>query len=213
MPSVGEFELPGMLRRIRRRADLSQRELARRCAVSQSMVAKVETGERDLPVGTLVTAAQLAGLRLALVDDLGDEVSGMTDGAVRDAGGRRFPAHLDTRFGDEDWWHGDQRYSRSQPWYTFDRVRPVRDYWRRRRGLADDHQLPHPDDAPEAREARRVEAARRQRQENYRQRVALGLTQPPVDFECTCPPLCDELDDRSGKPVHAEECPCRCDVS
>src|SRR6476660_4565168 len=148
MPSVGEFELPGMLRRIRRRADLSQRELAERCAVSQSMVAKVETGERDLPVGTLVAAAQLAGLRLALLDDLGDEVSAMTDRAVRDAGGRRFPAHLDTRFGDEDWWHGDQRYSRSQPWYTFDRVRPVRDYWRRRRGLADDHQLPHTGDAP-----------------------------------------------------------------
>jgi HTH-type transcriptional regulator/antitoxin HipB len=212
MPSVGEFELAGMLRRIRRRADLSQRELAQRCAVSQSLVAKVETGERDLPVRTLVAAARLAGLRLALLDDGGDEVLGMAVGAVRDTARRRVPAHLDTRFGDEDWWHGNERYSRSQPWYTFDRVRPVRDYWRRRRGLADDHQLPHADDSPAVRKARRAEAARRRREEDYRQRVALGLTQPPVEFDCTCPPLCDELDDYSGRPVHTEDCTCGCDV-
>ena len=32
-------------------------------------------------------------------------------------------------------------------------------------------------------------------------------------FTCSCPPACDELDDRSGKPVHAPGCACDCDVA
>ncbi|HYO36266.1 MAG TPA: helix-turn-helix transcriptional regulator, partial [Geodermatophilus sp.] len=86
-----------MLRRIRRTADLSQRELADGCGVSQSTVARAEAGRRDVGVGLLVTAARLAGLRLALLDAEGREVTPMDAAAVRDGGGRLFPAHLDTR--------------------------------------------------------------------------------------------------------------------
>jgi hypothetical protein len=96
----------------------------------------------------LARAAALAGLRLALLDAEGQEVPGMVDGSVRDEGGRRFPAHLDTRHGDVDWWHDDGRYSRVQPWYTFDRVRETRDHWRVRLGTPEDHQLPRPGDSP-----------------------------------------------------------------
>ena len=60
----------------------------------------------------------------------------MADGAVRDMSGRRFPAHLDTRYSDDGWWHGPERYSRAQPWYTFDRERTVRDWYRGRSGTA-----------------------------------------------------------------------------
>ena len=82
-------------------ADLSQRELADHCGVSQSMVARVENGHQDLAVRVLEVAARLAGLRLALLDDEGREVAGMAEDTVRDMGGRRFPAHLDTRYSDE----------------------------------------------------------------------------------------------------------------
>src|SRR5512133_2443951 len=104
MPRMaGDFDLAGAVRRIRRRADLSQRELADRCAVSQSAIARVENGRQDLSVRVLVAAARLAGLRLVLVDADGEEVTGMAENTVRDMGGRRFPAHLDTRYSDEGW--------------------------------------------------------------------------------------------------------------
>ena len=207
------FDLSGALRRIRRLGDLSQRELASTAGLSVSAVAHAEAGTRDLPVGGLVRAAATAGLRLALVGQDGAEVAGMNAQAVRDHAGRRFPAHLDTRYGDEAWWHGPERYSRQQPWYTFDRVRSTRDFWRNRLGTADDHQVPRPGDAPEERAAARRRAARLRREEDAARRLSEAPRRPPAaDFSCECPPRCAELDDWSGRPVHADGCPCRCDV-
>jgi HTH-type transcriptional regulator/antitoxin HipB len=211
---VADFDLSGALRRIRRIADLSQRELAAACELSQSAVAKAESGRGEFLVGALSRAADLAGLRLALLDAAGAEVAGMSHQAVRDQAGRRFPAHLDTRYGDEDWWHGTERYSREQPWYTFDRVRYTRDYWRGRQGTPTDHLQPQPGDSPADRAAARLQAARERRAEAARLRRLNGEVPPePEPWICTCPPLCDELDDRTGKPVHAPGCPCDCDVA
>src|SRR3954462_10937913 len=100
------FDLPGLLRRIRRSAALSQRELAARLSVSKSAIGAAESGAGGLDARVLAQAADVAGLRLALLDRSGAEVAAMADGSVRDEGGRRFPAHLDTRYGDVDWWHG-----------------------------------------------------------------------------------------------------------
>jgi transcriptional regulator with XRE-family HTH domain len=202
---VPSFDLPGVLRRIRRQADLSQRDLARATDTSKSTLAAAETGRIGFDARLLARAAAVAGLRLTLLDGDGAEVAGMSPDAVRDMGGRRFPAHLDTRYGDEAWWHGTERYSRTQPWYTFDRLRYTRDYWRGRQGTPDDHQLPQPGDSPAARLEARRRAARERRQ-----------NAPPPAIElwvCTCPPLCDELDDRTSKPVHAPQCTCDCDVA
>ncbi|WP_158550775.1 helix-turn-helix domain-containing protein [Geodermatophilus sp. TF02-6] len=210
---MDEFDLPGLLRRIRRQADLSQRELAAACGISASTVSHAEGGRRGLPTHVLARAAELAGLRLALVDAEGRQVPGMDPGAVRDEGGRRFPAHLDTRYGDEDWWHGDSRYSRQQPWYTYDRLRYTRDHWRGRLGVPDDHQLPQPGDSPAARRARRQQAAWQRRQEEVRRRREAGELPERQEWTCTCPPLCDELDDGSRRPVHAPDCPCGCDLA
>jgi transcriptional regulator with XRE-family HTH domain len=210
---AGAFDLCGVLRRIRRNADLSQRELAAAAGLSASAVAHAEAGSRDLPVGGLVRAAALAGLRLVLLDETGHEVAGMAAGAVRDRGRRRYPAHLDVRYSDQGWWAEFDRYTLVQPWYTFDRVRWSRDWLRREWGTPADHLLPGPDDSPAGRMRRRAESARRRRRE---ERERLGIATEawePLDFVCTCPPECDELDDRSGKPVHAEECPCGCDVA
>jgi transcriptional regulator with XRE-family HTH domain len=191
---------------------MSQRELARACGSSQSVIARAERSQHDVPAGVLARAAAVAGLRLALLDDSGDEVPPMSAEAVRDKANRRFPAHLDTRYGDEDWWHGDERYARPQPWYTFDRLRYTRDHWRERIGTPDDHLAPQPGDSPQARKAARQRAARQRREEELRRRREAGELRPSEEFECTCPLECDDLDDRSGRPVHASHCPCRCDV-
>jgi transcriptional regulator with XRE-family HTH domain len=211
---VTSFDLPGLLRRIRRTADASQRELADRLAVSKSAIAAAESGAGGLDARDLARAAEVAQLRLTVVDVDGREVTGMAGGAVRDQGGRRFPAHLDTRYGDEDWWHGDERYSREQPWYTFDRLRYTRDHWRDRLGTPADHQLPQPGDSPaERRAARRREVerrARRRQEEELARRRAGELPERP-EWTCTCPPLCAELD-TGERPRHAPDCPCGCDV-
>jgi HTH-type transcriptional regulator/antitoxin HipB len=208
---VDAFDLCGALRRIRRAADLSQRELAARIGVSKSAVAAAESGRAGLDVRAVARAAAEGGLQLGLVDEHGSKVTGMADGAVRDRGGRRFPAHLDTRYGDEGWWHGPHRYDRQQPWYTFDRDRWVRDRYRRH-GVPDDHQLPKPGDAPAERAARRREEALRRWREERERRLAAGEIRPTPLWTCDCPAACDELDDRSGRPVHAAECVCLCDV-
>jgi transcriptional regulator with XRE-family HTH domain len=209
---MSAFDLPGSLRRIRRIADFSQRDLAAAAGISASTVGEAESGSRDLPVSLLVRLAALGGLRLALLDGTGHEVVPMAAGAARDRANRRFPAHLDTRYGDEDWWHGDERYAREQPWYTFDRLRYTRDYWRGRAGTPDDHLVPTPEDSPWARKEARRRAARNLQEEERARRRAAGEVRSAPEWICTCPPACEDLDDRSGKPVHADECPCRCDV-
>jgi transcriptional regulator with XRE-family HTH domain len=79
---VADFDLSGALRRIRRIADMSQRELAAACGLSQSAVARVENGRGDLVVGELCRAAAVADLRLALLDPAGEAVAEMSRPAL-----------------------------------------------------------------------------------------------------------------------------------
>jgi transcriptional regulator with XRE-family HTH domain len=211
---VEEFDVPGALRRIRRLADTSQRELASACGVSQSAVAQAESGRRDLPVGTLARAAGLAGLRLVLLDAAGREICGMAPDTVRDRGRRRFPAHLDTHPTEERPALYAHRYDRPVPAYTVDRDRTARDRLRRRTGTPEDHHPDRPGDSPAERaEARRL-AARRARDEERRKRRLVAPWRPIDDgFTCTCPPICDEVDDGNGRPVHAPDCACGCDLA
>jgi HTH-type transcriptional regulator/antitoxin HipB len=211
---VSDFHLPGALRRIRRAADLSQRELAQALEVSKSYIGSAESGTAGLDVRVLARAAALAGLRLALVGATGDEVAGMSEASVRDRSDRRFPAHLDTRYSDEDWWHGPHRYDREQPWYTFDRDRRIRDMYRVRQGTPADHQLPQRGDSPEDRAAaRRREYLRSRAEERDRRFLAGEFRDLPEPFECACPPGCDDTDPVTGELAHAEGCPCACDVN
>lgn len=208
------FDLPGVLRRIRRIADLSQRELAAAAGVSAAAIGQAESGARDMSVRLVARIAALAGMRLALVDDSGSEVLPMSDEAVRDMSGRRFPAHLDTRYSEEHWWHGPHRYSRNRPWYTFDRDRRMRDVYRDRDGTPEDHQVPQPGDSPADRAlARRQDYWRRRAADRQRRFLAGEFAMLDPGFRCSCPAACDELDDWSGRPVHAEGCPCLCDLA
>jgi HTH-type transcriptional regulator/antitoxin HipB len=209
---VAAFDLPGVVRRIRREADLSQRELARHLGVSKSTIAAVEKGDRGLEARFLARAAELADMRLALLDAAGREVVGMEDGAVRDMSGRRFPAHLDTRYADEGWWHDAHHWTRPQVWYTFDLDRVYRDGRRRRLGTPGDHQLPQPGDSPRDRaRGRWARAEQRRRDELQRRFLAGELRTAGTDWVCTCPPECAALD-VGERPVHGADCPCGCDV-
>ena len=152
---VDAQQLPGLLRRIRRLVDMSQRDLAGAADVTPAALGRAEAGG-DLRVSQLLRIVAVAGLRLTLTDQQGGELPPMTGTAVRDGGGRLFPAHLDTRHGDEDWWHDAHRYSRRRPEYTFDRDRTARD-GRRRPDVPADHHVPGPGDSlAERRSARQI---------------------------------------------------------
>ena len=103
---MGPFdgEVPGLVRRIRRILDVSQRGLAALLEVSQSVVARWETGRTSPRVSVLQQLLRLAGLHARVHDDeTGEEVDPMRDDGARDHGGRRFPAHVDLTV--RGWWY------------------------------------------------------------------------------------------------------------
>jgi hypothetical protein len=100
-----------------------------------------------------------------------------------------------------------------ETWFTVDRDRPERDARRQRDGTPENHHPFRPGDSPQERKAARRREARLREQQEYQQLLESGALPPLQDFECTCPPRCDELDDWSGRPLHAEGCPCSCDLS
>lgn len=92
------MKLGAILRTLRRRADMSQRELATRAGIAQSHLARLETGANDNPrLRTLERLVGAASARLAVVDLDGTEPEPMATDVQLDAAGRRFPPHLDTR--------------------------------------------------------------------------------------------------------------------
>ncbi|KRF07608.1 hypothetical protein ASG88_01905 [Nocardioides sp. Soil777] len=92
----------GLVRRVRRRLDVSQRGLAEILGVEASRVARWETGRTPPGVGELEAVLALVGLRLVAVDAEGEVVDPMSEEAIRDRAGRRYPAHADLRTA--GWW-------------------------------------------------------------------------------------------------------------
>lgn len=129
---IGGYPLTGIVRRVRRAADFSQRELAKYAKLSPSTVAAIETGTITPSLRTLQRLLNAANYLLVVADVNGRLVvplevwQGVTDGA-----GRRYPAHLDTIldpvFG--DWWADG--YGLARPPETFRRNRAYRDFQRR----------------------------------------------------------------------------------
>jgi transcriptional regulator with XRE-family HTH domain len=100
--TVQDDELSGLIRRARRRAKLSQRDLAHHLGVSQSAVAKWETARTEPSARMLARILEVAGLHLVAVADDGTRVRPMNPVAARDAAHRRYPAH--TFVWSEGWW-------------------------------------------------------------------------------------------------------------
>ena len=134
---------------MRRRADLSQRQLAALAGVPASTVARIESGyAQDPRFRTVERLLRAGGLSLSVV---GSRVAwwidfGTPGNELRDAAGRRYPAHLDVHEvrDPRDWsgaWWANEYLSRPEMWpvevppYSFDLSRPDRDR-RRRRVLA-----------------------------------------------------------------------------
>lgn len=129
---LGGYRLSEIVRRVRRTADFSQRELAKHAKVSASTIGEIEAGTLTPSLELLERTLNAANYQLVVVDASGRLVLPLQvwDG-VADLAGRRFPAHLDI-IADPvqgDWWA--DAYGLARPPETFWRDRKRRDYQRR----------------------------------------------------------------------------------
>lgn len=130
---LGGYSLRGLIRRVRRAADLSQRELAKHAGVAPSTIGAIECGTKLPGLRTLQRILNTAGYQLAVLDrDDRLVVPLMIWGGIRDGAGRRYPAHLDTIIDPEyrEWWASI--FGLAKPPETFRRSRVLRDYERQR---------------------------------------------------------------------------------
>ena len=128
---VGGHPLSGIVRRVRRTADMSQRELADAVGLSVASIGAIETGRRTPSLPALSRILGAARYRLAVVDDRGRLVLPLEVWQdTEDGAGRRYPAHLDTILDPEfgDWWADG--FGLARPPETFRRDRKQRDYER-----------------------------------------------------------------------------------
>lgn len=122
----GRLDVAGVLRALRRRADLSQRELAARAGMAPSQLARLESGENGNPrLRTLERLVGSAAARIAAVDLDGTELTPLATDHWRDGAHRQFPPHLDTRPSTR--WQGIYR----RDMISFRRNRRHRDEFRR----------------------------------------------------------------------------------
>lgn len=132
-PRLGRYPIPGLVRRARRIADLSQREMATRAGVAPSTVGRVEAGSLVPSLAVLERLLACAELQLVVVDRGGRVVQPMREAEwTRDGADRRYPSHLDVILNPQgnEWW-GD-KYGLVCPPETFIRDRARRDSQRRR---------------------------------------------------------------------------------
>ncbi|MFF5175317.1 helix-turn-helix domain-containing protein [Micromonospora sp. NPDC000089] len=127
------WPVAGVVRAIRRRADASQRELARKAGLHPGTIGRIESGSLTPSITVLCRIIAVAGQRLAVVDEAGRVLIPMGDREdIRDGAERRYPSHLDTILDPEpgEWWA--DVYGLARPPETFYRDRAVRDAMRRR---------------------------------------------------------------------------------
>lgn len=170
--------IPGLVRRVRRILDVSQRGLAALIDVSQSAVARWETGRTSPRADVLHRLFRLAGLRATVHDrTTGEEVGPMRNDGARTHGGSRYPAHTDLRA--TGWWvpsglmstmaafhrWWDRSRARRDPMIRFRTCRHLRALERQMFGTPDDHPALHQlaaeaEHLDERRQARRSETQR-----------------------------------------------------
>lgn len=156
---MGPFDggIPGMVRRVRRILDVSQRGLAALLDVSQSVVARWETGRTSPRMSVVERLLRMARVRMRFVDEeTGEAVGPMRADGARTHGGSRYPAHADLRA--TGWWVPRRLRSMTsvEAFAWRDRSRRVGDpairyqrsrFWKRVerecRGIPDDHPAVH----------------------------------------------------------------------
>lgn len=190
-----ELDPARLVVRVRRMADLSQRDLAAVLGVSSSTVARIETGAAMPSLACFQRILALAGCRLSVVDASGEELVPVSDDALRDNAGRRFPAHLDADPPDEvpTLRRLMPRHDRppAKGWY---RHRAKRD----RRRVAEGTPVDHPTYGEIAADAQRERFRRRRLQ------LLLAKEVPPAP-ECLCDAACWLGEECVG------DCQCQCE--
>lgn len=132
-PFVKPATVPGLVRRLRRLADLSQRQLAKAAGVSPATVARTESGALLPSLPALLRLLAVAQLRLVVTDADGRVIHPMREwDDTKDGGHRAFPAHLDLILEPHhgEWWA--DIYGLARPPETYHRDRAWRDARRRR---------------------------------------------------------------------------------
>jgi hypothetical protein len=225
-----EVDVARMVMRVRRLADLSQRDLAARVGLSPSTIARIETGQGAVSVGLFGRLLAVAGLRLLVCSADEDpaherepahhgagshrpgpgEGPGPGSGSDPERGERVWPVPAD---GVRD--NGGRRFPahldvdppdevpalrRLMPRYD----RPPAKGWYRHRPERDRRRQREgtPADHPTAAELRARQARRRENE--IRLRAMLAAAAPPAP-ECTCPDGCHEV--AACEP----RCPCQCE--
>lgn len=190
------IDVPGMVLRVRRARDLSQRELGAIVGLDQSQVARIESARRRVDLPLLAAILALAGYRIAILDRHGVEVAPVPGDVLRDNAGRRMPAHLDVRpFPDRPTSALlDAHHDRPSPsaWYHH-RLR--RDRLRAERGRGGEL------DQPTYSALARLEHGRR----TARRRAVQARAGALLDSDCTC------RDDCWTGGRCADACTCRCE--
>lgn len=130
--------VPGIIRRLRRHADLSQRAFADLVGVSKATVAAWEAGRSSPSFAHALALAEVAGLRITLTTHDGVTIPPMREDAVRDLAHRYYPAHADPYAGVGP---SQIRLGRTKTGVTFD-LGVWRRFWRGIYGTPDDHPTP-----------------------------------------------------------------------
>ena len=195
-PDGSEPDVPGLLMRVRRTCDLSQRDLGDAIGLDHAQVARIESARRRVDLSLLARVLSLAGMRIAILDLDGIEVLPVARDVLRDKAGRRMPAHLDVLAPSERSFTAllDAHSARPVPQAGY-RHRTGRD---QRRVMQDPGATP---DQPTSSSLAQLERDRRlARLHDVRQRVATLL-----DPDCACPGECWE-----GRRC-VDACTCRCE--
>jgi len=129
----------GLLRRARRHADLSQRQLAAKAKVHPSVISRIEAGRQFPEMITMERLLAATGFGLQAVSSDGQHVidndsTWADQDTARDGAYRRFPAHLDVWAPNlrRPWWyHLHVGTSIPAPLLSFDLSRLKRDLRRR----------------------------------------------------------------------------------
>jgi transcriptional regulator with XRE-family HTH domain len=117
---VPRFDAAGLLRRARRNARMSQRDMARAVGVGKSTIGQAERDHGSVTLPVLLAALAIGGIDLVAVDHDG-EVETMRLDAVRDRRHRKLPAHRHAWVASEDQhlpegWQGSRRRSAPVRW-------------------------------------------------------------------------------------------------
>ena len=190
------IDVPGLVMRVRRACDLSQRGLARAVGLDQSQVARIESARTRVDLPILAGILALAGYRIAVLDRHGVEVAPVPEDVLRDNAGRRMPAHLDVRPSSDPpaslLVHTEPDRPSPLAWYHH---RPRRDRRRAGRGPGGEPDQPTYSGLARLEHGRHVE----------RRRAVQARAGALLDSDCSCS---DECWTRGRC---ADDCTCRCE--